>query len=67
MRPISFVVKKVEEERYEKPELAADHIPRQIGELDSSAIVELPVPDPELAGTEQFHQLDDTSTPRSRG
>ncbi|RWA03489.1 hypothetical protein EKO27_g11617 [Xylaria grammica] len=65
--PISSLEEKKEEEgRYEKPELAADDIPRQMGELDSAAIVELPVPDAELAGNEQFHQLDDTSTNRSR-
>ncbi|KAI0416365.1 hypothetical protein F5X98DRAFT_388131 [Xylaria grammica] len=62
----SLEEKKEEEGRYEKPELAADDIPRQMGELDSAAIVELPVPDAELAGNEQFHQLDDTSTNRPR-
>ncbi|KAI0537156.1 hypothetical protein GGR58DRAFT_472854 [Xylaria digitata] len=64
--PISRVEKEQEEGRYEKPELAAEHVPRQMGELDGAAIVELPVPDPELVGTEQFPQLEDTSMYRSR-
>ncbi|KAJ2996795.1 hypothetical protein NUW58_g858 [Xylaria curta] len=63
---ISHLEEKKEEERYEKPELPADDIPRQVEELDSAAIVELPVPHPELAGAEQFHQLDDTTINRSR-
>ncbi|KAI1358338.1 hypothetical protein F5Y08DRAFT_322067 [Xylaria arbuscula] len=64
--PISYVGKNDEEARYEKPELAADDVPRQIGELDSAAIAELPVPQPELDGTEHFHELDDTSMTRKR-
>jgi hypothetical protein len=35
-----------------------------MGELDGVPIVELPVPDPELVGTEQFPQLEDTSMHR---
>ncbi|KAI0426104.1 hypothetical protein F5Y09DRAFT_346052 [Xylaria sp. FL1042] len=56
--------KNQEIERYEKPELAAEHVPRQFHELDSNAITELPVAPPELAGVEQRHQADDTSVPR---
>ncbi|KAI1281497.1 hypothetical protein F5Y07DRAFT_262446 [Xylaria sp. FL0933] len=51
-------------ERFEKPELAAEHIPRQFHELDSNAIAEMPVVPPELVGTEQRHEADDTSMPR---
>ncbi|KAI1420847.1 hypothetical protein F5Y12DRAFT_84626 [Xylaria sp. FL1777] len=50
--------------RYEKPELAAEHVPRRLQELDDTGIVELPVPPSELIATEQFHQLDDTSRAR---
>ncbi|RYC58627.1 hypothetical protein CHU98_g7583 [Xylaria longipes] len=64
--PISYVEKKQEEGRYEKPELSAEDVPRQMGELDGAAIVELPVPVPELVGTEQLPQLEDTSMHRSR-
>ncbi|KAJ3565265.1 hypothetical protein NPX13_g7566 [Xylaria arbuscula] len=66
LHPISYVGKNDEEARYEKPELAADDVPRKIGELDSAAIAELPVPQPELDGTEHFHQLDDTSMTRQQ-
>ncbi|KAI1125591.1 hypothetical protein F5Y10DRAFT_246638 [Nemania abortiva] len=66
LHPISNVEEKQEEGRYEKPELAAEDAPRRIGELDGAAIVELPVPNPELVGTEQFPQLEDTSMHKSR-
>ncbi|KAI0439968.1 hypothetical protein F4803DRAFT_529116 [Xylaria telfairii] len=65
-QPITFAEKKREEERYEKPELAAEPVPRQVGELDGVAIVELPVPPTELAETEQLSQLHDTSITRQR-
>ncbi|KAI8948519.1 hypothetical protein F4801DRAFT_556794 [Xylaria longipes] len=64
--PISYVEKKQEEGRYEKPELSAEDVQGQMGELDGTAIVELPVPVPELVGTEQLPQLEDTSMHRSR-
>ncbi|KAK5632244.1 hypothetical protein RRF57_007958 [Xylaria bambusicola] len=64
--PVSSVEKIQEKVPYEKPELAAEDIPRQVRELDSTNIVELPVPTPELMGTVQSHQLDDMSMTRSR-
>ncbi|KAI1735249.1 hypothetical protein F4680DRAFT_435912 [Xylaria scruposa] len=65
-RPVGDIDKKQEEVRYEKPELDAEHTPRPVQELHSTTITELPVPQPELVGTEQFHQLDDTSINRQR-
>ncbi|KAI0547906.1 hypothetical protein F4679DRAFT_552532 [Xylaria curta] len=65
-QPVGDKVDKQEEVRYEKPELDAEHTTRPVQELHSTPINELPVPDPELVGTEQFHQLDDTSINRQR-
>ncbi|KAI0522012.1 hypothetical protein F5B22DRAFT_594992 [Xylaria bambusicola] len=64
--PVNSVEEIQEAGPYEKPELAAEDIPRQIRELDSTNIVELPVPTPELMGTIQYHQLQDTSATGSR-
>lgn len=44
----------------EKPQLHSDCIPRpEPSELDNTAISELPTADPELLGTELFHELPD--------
>ncbi|KAI0965402.1 hypothetical protein F4678DRAFT_452936 [Xylaria arbuscula] len=63
-RPIDDVEKIQETERYEKPELAAEHVPQQYHELDSTTLTELPVPTPELVGTEQRHEAENTSIVR---
>ncbi|KAI1292944.1 hypothetical protein F5Y03DRAFT_15923 [Xylaria venustula] len=63
-RPIGDLEKTRETERYEKPELAAEHVPRPYHELDSTTFTELPVPTPELVGTEQRHEAENTSIVR---
>ena len=62
--PLDNIEKKKGTERYENPELAAEHVPRSFHELESTMLMELPVPLPELLGVEQRHEADDTSIPK---